>query len=118
MGWDTGHQALLAADLAGHQVTQKRMFGALVFMVGGHMVCGVHQGGAMFRLGQGAQALAIAGTAPMTMAGRPMAGFVTVGPEVMADDTRRGRLLALALAHAAGLPPRPPAVATIRPARR
>jgi hypothetical protein len=108
MPWDKGLALLLRDDLAGAGAVEKKMFGGLAFMVGGHMACAIHKGGAMFRVGKPneAAALAIPGTAPMTMAGRPMPGMIDCDDAACADDARRGALMALALGFVRGLPPK------------
>ncbi|MDJ1008682.1 MAG: TfoX/Sxy family protein [Paracoccaceae bacterium] len=109
MAYDEGLAALIRDDLAGLDgVTERKMFGGLCFQLHGHMVGGVHKGGGMMRVGKAreATARAIPGTGPMTFTGRPMAGMVDVSEEALADDTRRGQLLALALENARSLPPK------------
>lgn len=108
MAWDEGLAHLLRDDLAGHPVTETKMFGGIAFMLQGHMVCGIHKGGAMFRVGKPneAAALAIPGANAMLMSGRPMTGMVACSDEAAADDTRRGRLMALALGFVQSLPPK------------
>ncbi len=107
MAYDEGVAALLRDDLLDqHGVSERKMFGGLCFMVNGNMVCGVHPGGGMFRVGKErqAEAMAIAGAGPMEMGGRQMGGMVNVGQDALADDDRRRAWMLLALAHAAGLP--------------
>jgi hypothetical protein len=89
-------------------ISEKRMFGGLAFMLNGNMLCGVHSGGGMFRVGKAneAVALAIEGVAPMGLTGRRMGGFVDTGDEVLADDARRAQLMALTLSFARSLPPK------------
>jgi len=72
------------------------------------MLCGVHSGGGMMRVGKDRQgeALTIEGASPMAFTGRPMGGMVDVTDEALADDDRRGRLLALALQNVRSLPPK------------
>ena len=108
MAWDEGLAQLLRDDLAGHPVTEKRMFGGLAFLLGGHMVCGVHKGGVMFRVGKEnyAAALALPGTGPLEMGGRPMVGMVGADAGLMADEARRRALMAMALAVVTALPPK------------
>ena len=109
MAYDEGLATLLHDDLAETPgIVEKRMFGGLAFMKDGHMLCGVHRGGGMFRVGkaQEAAALAIEGVTPMAFTGRPMGGLVDADDEAMADDDTRGRLMALALDNVAGLPPK------------
>ena len=42
----------------------------------------------------------------MTFTGRKMGGMIDVTDDALADDNRRGAWLGMALAHAAGLPPK------------
>ncbi|MXQ07811.1 hypothetical protein GQ651_08120 [Alphaproteobacteria bacterium GH1-50] len=109
MAYDEGLAELLRGDLAEFgTIEERRMFGGLCFMKDGHMLCGVHKGGGMFRVGKSrhSQALKIDGTSPMAFTGRPMGGLVDVTDEALADDARRSALMALALANVADLPPR------------
>lgn len=107
MAYDEGLAALLRAELAdAPALTEVKMFGGLCLMSRGNMVCGVHKGGGMFRVGKEReeQALAVPGARPMTFTGRAMPGMVECDAGVLRDEDRRGALAALALAHAAGLP--------------
>jgi TfoX/Sxy family transcriptional regulator of competence genes len=108
VGYDSGLAQLLRDDLAAQPVVEKKMFGGLAFLLHGHMVCGVHKGGAMFRVGRAQydQALAIDGVAPMMFTTRPMVGMVDCSDAACADDDRRGRLMALSLATVLALPPK------------
>ncbi|WP_284162854.1 TfoX/Sxy family protein [Frigidibacter sp. SD6-1] len=108
MAWDEGLAHLMREDLAGERITERKMFGGLAFLMNGHMVCGIHKGGAMFRLGKPneAAALAIKGAAPMMFTGKPMAGMVDFSDEATADDIRRGQVMALALGFVKALPPK------------
>ncbi len=98
---------MLRGDLADREgISEKRMFGGVAFMLNGNMLCGVHPKGAMFRVGKDNEeiALAIPGARPMDFSSRKMGGFVDVDDDCLADDTRRGRLMALALDFVAALP--------------
>ena len=108
MPWDEGLAQLLRDDLAAEAVTEKKMFGGLAFLLNGHMVCGIHKGGAMFRVGKPneAAALAVPGASPMMFTGRPMSGMVDCSDDACADDARRGRLMALSLSFVQALPPK------------
>lgn len=108
MAWDEGLAQLMRDDLAGEPVTEQKMFGGLAFMRAGHMVCGIHKGGAMFRVGKpnAAAALAVPGAGPMMFTGKPMAGMIDLSDDATADDRRRGRLMALALGFVKSLPPK------------
>lgn len=107
MAYDHGLADLLRSDLEDTPgVQEKRMFGGLVFMLRGNMLCGVHKGGGMFRVGPDgeAAALVIEGAQPMNFTGRRMAGFVEVSDEAMDDTPRRHALMALALAYVGPMP--------------
>ena len=109
MAYDEGLAELLRSDLAEEtSVEEKRMFGGLCFMLKGHMLCGVHKGGGMFRVGKARadEARAIAGVSEMAFTGRKMGGLVDVSDEALCDDIRRGQLMALARANVDSLPPR------------
>ena len=109
MAYDEGLAEILRGDLSDQsRIEEKRMFGGLCFMLDGHMLCGVHKGGGMFRVGKerSAKALAIEGVSEMAFTGRKMGGLVDVTDEVLSDDTRRGQLMALAKENVRGLPPR------------
>lgn len=68
------------ADTA--DVTERKMFGGLAFMVAGHMVCGVVHDDLMLRLGpEGADAaLDQPHVRPMDFTGRPMSSMVYIAP--------------------------------------
>ena len=108
MAYDEGLAQLLRDDLAAERVEEKKMFGGLAFLLGGHMICGVHKGGAMFRVGKDhyAAALAVPGVHPMMFTGKPMVAMVDVEDEAMVDDTRRGQLMGMALSVVKALPPK------------
>ena len=96
---------MLLADRS--DLTERRMFGGLTFMVRGHMCCGVQGNELILRLGpDGAhEALANPHARPMDFTGRPLAGFVTVS-----RDGLSARALAQwverAVAWADSLPPK------------
>lgn len=108
MAYDEGLAQILRDDLAAEPVRERKMFGGLCFLIAGNMVAGVHSGGGMFRIAKADRgaALAVPGAAPIMMGAREMAGMVGLAPGAMADDARRGALLALALAHVRTLPPK------------
>lgn len=109
MAWDEGVAATLRTVLAGRaDVAERKMFGALVFMLRGNMLCGALKDGGFFRVGTPgeAAALAVPDAARMEMRTRPMPGFVRVPPAAVEDPARRGRLLALALGYVEPMPPK------------
>lgn len=105
----------LRDDLAGVPFTERKMFGGLCFLSHGNMICGLHKGGSMYRIGKdrAAEALALPGVRTMMMGGRPMAAMVELSVEDSADDMKRGAVLALALAAVRALPPK-----VAKPAKR
>jgi len=62
-------------------VTEKKMFGGMAFLLGGKMFCGIVKDDLMVRVGpeQYEAALAEAHVRPMDFTGRPMNGYVFVG---------------------------------------
>ena len=107
MAYDEGLAELMRDDLTDQSgITERKMFGGLCFMMNGNMVCGVHTGGGMFRVGKSreAEARAIEGAGELTFTGRPMGGMIEVDEEAMADDARRAQWIALAVKNASGLP--------------
>ncbi|HSF93037.1 MAG TPA: TfoX/Sxy family protein [Paracoccaceae bacterium] len=107
MAYDEGLAQIFQDDLAALPgITEKKMFGGLCFLLNGNMLCGVHKGGGMFRVGKQNEdkALAIEGAGEMTFTGRKMGGLVDVSDECLADDTSRAALLALALDFVGSMP--------------
>jgi hypothetical protein len=85
-----------------------RMFGGLCFTAAGHMCCGVTGSDLMVRVGpnQHAAALARAHARPMDFTGRPLRGFVFVGPKGTTRSSQVEGWIALALSFTATLPPK------------
>jgi TfoX/Sxy family transcriptional regulator of competence genes len=63
-------------------ITEKKMFGGLAFLLDGKMFCGIVKDDLMVRVGpeRYEAALAEAHVRPMDFTGRPMNGYVFVGP--------------------------------------
>lgn len=87
-------------------VTEKKMFGGLAFLIGGHMVCGPERERLMVRVGPEAHAEALARphARPMDFTGRPMKGFVYVDPEGYAEDEDLATWIGLGLSFVRTLP--------------
>lgn len=115
MPYDPGLAQTLRDALADQPITEKKMFGGLAFLLHGHMVCGVHKGGAMVRVGKEhyAAALSLPGVTQMMFTGKPMAAMVDVADSTVEDDDLRGRILGMALATVLALPPK-----VAKPAKR
>ena len=83
MAYDEKLAARVRKALAGEaDLTERKMFGGLSFMLNGNMCCGVVAGDLMVRVGPDAygNALQQRGARPMDFTGRPMKGMVYVGP--------------------------------------
>jgi len=89
-------------------VSERKMFGGIAFMAGGHMCVGVIGEDLMARLGEDAADAALdePHTRPMDFTGRPMRNMVYVGPAGIADDAALRDWIRRALAFVATLPPR------------
>ncbi|MCH5676309.1 TfoX/Sxy family protein [Streptomyces gilvus] len=90
-------------------VTEKRMFGGLAFLLRGNMAVSASGGGGlMVRVGPDATdaALARPGARLVDMTGRPMRGWIVVDPSALADDSVLGAWIDEGYAFAAGLPPK------------
>ncbi|HEY8691535.1 MAG TPA: TfoX/Sxy family protein [Chloroflexota bacterium] len=89
MAYDEALAGRLREALREHApVDERKMFGGLTFMIAGHMCCGVVNSEMVVRLGpdEAARALVEPHTRPMDFTGRPMAGFIYVSAEGVADD--------------------------------
>jgi hypothetical protein len=87
-------------------VSEKKMFGGLAFLTGGHSTVGVYGDGLIARIGAQDMDAATAkpGVRPFDMTGRPMRGIVVIDSAVL-DDKAPGRWIGQARSHVAGLPP-------------
>ena len=76
------------AAFEGDDCEEKRMFGSLCFLIGGHISLCVTRDGLLVRVGRDAmdQALSLRHVTPMEMRGRPMSGFVRVAPGGFATE--------------------------------
>lgn len=88
-------------------ISEKKMFGGVCFMLNGNMLCGpVKNGDMMFRVGkeQEEEALKRDGAREMDFTGRPMKGFVFVSNESLEEDKRIYEWLVLATNFVGKLP--------------
>ncbi|MBT2391858.1 TfoX/Sxy family protein [Streptomyces sp. ISL-1] len=88
------------------EVSERKMFGGLAFLLGGHMFCGVVHNDLMIRLGpDGAtDALERPGVRPMDFTGRTMKSMVFVAPDALAGSALED-WISQAAAYARSLPP-------------
>ena len=89
-------------------VTEKKMFGGLVFMVNGNMLCGVMAENLMVRVGPHAHEAALAQphARPMDFTKKKMTGFIYVAPDGLEADEDLAAWLNRGLDFAGRLPPK------------
>ncbi|WP_424983009.1 TfoX/Sxy family protein [Maritalea sp. S77] len=88
-------------------VTEKKMFGGIAFMLNGNMLVGPHKDGTMMvRVGPDLydEALARPGAGLMDFTGKPMKGFVNVSGDAIASDQGLAEWIALATSFVGTLP--------------
>ena len=109
MAYDEALADRIRDVLAAHSdLSEKKMFGGIAFMLAGNMCCGVIGEDLMVRLGpdEGPKALGEEGVRPMDFTGRPIKTAVYVSPEVTADDARLAGWVEAGAAYASSLPPK------------
>jgi TfoX/Sxy family transcriptional regulator of competence genes len=88
-------------------VSERKMFGGIAFMVGGNMACGVLGEDLIVRLGEeGEKALAEQGVRPFDFTGKPMKSTVYVSPDRTSDDAGLAEWVEAGADYAASLPPK------------
>ena len=89
-------------------ITERKMFGGLAFMLSGNMCCGIVDDTLMARVGsqQYDAALREAHAREMDFTGRAMKGFVYVAPQGFESDASLGQWVDRCVAFAGGLPPK------------
>jgi TfoX/Sxy family transcriptional regulator of competence genes len=87
------------------EVSERKMFGGLTFMVGGNMCCGVNKDELIVRLApeHEAEALTRPHARPMDFTGRHMPGFIAIQPAGL-NDAQLEEWVNNALARAETLP--------------
>jgi TfoX/Sxy family transcriptional regulator of competence genes len=100
-------RALLARN---HDVVEKKMFGGLSFLIGGHLAVGVSgSGGLLMRADpdETDELLTQPYVEPFVMRGKAMNGWVRVNEEGVADDAELKRWIESGVGFARSLPPKP-----------
>ncbi len=89
-------------------IEEKKMFGGLAFLCGGHMCCGVVRDRLMLRVGPDAYAetLRRPHVKPMDFTGRPSKGMIYVEPEGVESDAALREWVDRALRFTTTLPPK------------
>lgn len=90
----------------GAGITEKKMFGGIGFMLGGNMACGVHGQDMIVRVDpdETEKALAEPHTRRFDLTGRPMKGWILVGPSGVATDAELGKWVGIGAKYAESLP--------------
>jgi hypothetical protein len=90
-------------------VTERRMFGGIAFLVGGNMCCGVLGDDLIVRLDpEQAEELLVSmrGVREFDVTGRPMRGWLFVGAGAIAEDAELATWVDRAETFASSLPPK------------
>jgi len=92
------------------QLTERKMFGGLAFMLGGNMACGVMGDEIMVRFAHDEveRALGEPHTRAMDFTGKPLKGMIYVSAEGIAADSDLARWVETGADYAASLPPKKP----------
>ncbi len=101
---DRVREALSGRD----QLTERKMFGGIGFMLSGNMAAGVIRDELIVRLDpeEGERALDEPGVRMFDLTGRPMTGWLLVGPEATASDEGLRAWVDRGAAFAESLPPK------------
>jgi TfoX/Sxy family transcriptional regulator of competence genes len=88
------------------EVSERKMFGGIAFMLAGNMACGVLGDELIVRLGdeEGEMALAEDGVRPFDFTGKPMKGIVYVSSERTTADAGLSEWVDAGADYAASLP--------------
>ena len=88
------------------EVSERKMFGGIAFMVAGNMACGVLGEDLIVRLGdeEGEKALAEDGVRPFDFTGKPMKGIVYVAADRTSDEAGLAEWVEAGADYAASLP--------------
>lgn len=110
MAYDEDVANRVRAELATADVfaLEKKMFGGLAFMVGGHMTVGIIGDELMVRVGKNAHEDAVSqpNAREMDFTGRPMTGYVYVEPAGFASDAELRAWVRRGLDYTRSLPPK------------
>ncbi len=88
-------------------LSEKKMFGGLAFLIGGHMaIAASHQGGVLVRVdpADSDRLIDTSHAQPAVMRGRPMEGWLRVAPEHLRTKRQLARWAHLGVTYARSLP--------------
>ena len=110
MAYDEALAARIREHAAGEPVEERKMFGGLAFLLGGHMaVAASGKGGLMVRVepSETEALLDEPGAAPFEMGGRGgMSGWLRVSADALTDEDDLARWVDRGLTYARSLPPK------------
>jgi len=121
MSYDEGLAARTRAILAARaDLGERKMFGGLAFLVGGHMCCGIIGTELMVRVGPEGfeRALSQAHARPMDFTGKPLRGMVNVAAAGLRTDRSLRAWIARGLRFVTMLPPKSASTKAKRQPRR
>ncbi len=107
MAFDESLAARIRPLLASRKgVLEKKMFGGLAFLLRGNVCVGVWKDSLIARVGpdEGEEALREPHARPFDITGRPMSGWVMVGPRGVVEDDELADWVARCLRFTATLP--------------
>jgi TfoX/Sxy family transcriptional regulator of competence genes len=87
-------------------ITKRKMFGGIGYLLNGNMCFGIHQGYLILRtsLEQAAELLKSEDTAPFDITGRPMKGWLMVSPDAVETEDQLLEMLQIGASFARTLP--------------
>jgi hypothetical protein len=109
MAYDEVLAARIREHVAGEPVEEKKMFGGLAFLLGGHMaVAASGQGGLMVRCepSETDRLIGEPGAEPFEMRGREMQGWLRVTADAVTEEDALARWVDVGLGYARSLPPK------------
>lgn len=107
MAFDEALAARVRSVLADTEgLAEKRMFGGIAFLLGGNMCCGVHGDELIVRLApeRAEEALGEPHVRVFDLTGRPMKGWLLIGPGGVENEDDLSSWLDQAVAFAGSLP--------------
>jgi TfoX/Sxy family transcriptional regulator of competence genes len=104
------HLADRVRDVLGDRngLSERKMFGGIGFMIDGNMACGVINGDLIVRLDpeDAEKALSEEDVRVFDYSGRPMKGWIYVGPDATTSEEGLASWVEAGADHAASLPPK------------
>ena len=109
MAYDESLALRIRRGLASRRdIAEKKMFGGIGFLLNGNMCCGVHGENMIVRLPpeETDAALRQPHTAVFDLTGRPMKGWILVGPDALGTANALEKWMNASVKYALSLPPK------------